>query len=66
MYLIPVLFKFYIQGVLKFKKYYSGAKRLNTIETVIKRIQFEIKNKKSLITIIIFCFIINKIKLIIP
>ena len=27
-YLIPVLFKFYIQGVLKLKKNNSGAKRL--------------------------------------
>jgi hypothetical protein len=32
-YLVPVLFKFYIQGVLKLKKNNSAAKRLKTVGT---------------------------------
>jgi hypothetical protein len=30
-YLLPVLFTFYMKGVLKLKKNNSGAKRLNTV-----------------------------------
>ena len=35
-YLVPLLFKFYIQGVLKLKKNNSGAKRLTTQSTAVK------------------------------
>jgi len=31
-YLVPVLFTLYIQGVLKLKKYNSGAKRLKLVQ----------------------------------
>jgi len=32
-YLVPVLYTFYLQGVLKLKNYNSGAKRLNMLHT---------------------------------